>query len=81
LRHRQALRDVVREVISGAVRKKEATAHVRKWAEERIGSAERDRFREVAESELVGLHDGNATRYQVRPSEFARWRRRGEKER
>jgi hypothetical protein len=31
-------------------------------------------FREVAESELLSLHEGNFARYQIRPAEFAAWR-------
>ena len=39
-----------------------------------LSAAERERFREVAERELLGLHEGNFARYRVRPSEFAAWR-------
>lgn len=28
---------------------------------------------EIAETELLGLHEGNFARYQIRPSEFAAW--------
>jgi hypothetical protein len=31
-------------------------------------------FREVAETELLSLHEGNFARYVIRPSEFAAWR-------
>jgi hypothetical protein len=34
---------------------------------------EREPFREMAESDLLGLHEGNFARLQVRPSEFAAW--------
>jgi len=30
-------------------------------------------FREIAEDELLALHEGNFARYQVRPSEFQAW--------
>jgi hypothetical protein len=43
------------------------------WAQEKIGPAEREQFRDVAESELLGLHEGNFARYQIRPSEFVAW--------
>jgi hypothetical protein len=35
---------------------------------------DRETFREVAENELLGLHDGNFARYAIRPAEFAAWR-------
>jgi hypothetical protein len=34
---------------------------------------ERVRFREMAEAELLNLHEGNFARYRIRPSEFADW--------
>jgi hypothetical protein len=35
---------------------------------------DRARFIEAAETDLLGLHEGNFARYQVRPSEFDAWR-------
>jgi hypothetical protein len=37
-------------------------------------AAVRERFRETAEGELLGLHEGNFARCQIRPSEFDAWR-------
>ncbi len=74
LRHRVALREVVGAVVRGRMDKKQATKHVTTWTSEHIDVAERERFRETAESELLGLHEGNFARYQIRPSEFAAWR-------
>jgi hypothetical protein len=34
---------------------------------------ERERFREMAENDLLGLHEGNFARYQLRPAAFAAW--------
>jgi len=74
LRHRAALREVVGAVVRGRMDKKQAAKHVTTWTSEHIDAAERERFRETAESELLGLHEGNFARYQIRPSEFAAWR-------
>jgi hypothetical protein len=74
MRHRAALRDVVGAVVRGRMDKKQAAAHVGAWTQEHIGQEERERFREIAESELLALHEGNFARYQIRPSEFAAWR-------
>jgi hypothetical protein len=76
LRHREALRALVGEVVRGRMDKKSATAHVAAWSGEHIEAAEREKFREIAESELLALHEGNFARYQIRPSEFAAWRSR-----
>jgi hypothetical protein len=50
-----------------------AVARIGLWAEEHIVVDERERFREMAEAELLNLHKGNFARYQIRPSEFAAW--------
>jgi Fic family protein len=75
LRYRTALREIVGEVIHRRMDRKSAAAHVATWAEEKIDAADRDRFREVAESELLSLHEGNFARYQIKPSEFQDWQR------
>ena len=73
LRHRAALRDVVGAVVRGRMDKKHAAAHVAAWTREHIEADERAQFQEIAENELLGLHEGNFARYQIRPSEFAAW--------
>ena len=75
LRHRAALREIIGEVVRGRMDKKAAVAHVAAWAQGKIDAGERDRFREIAEGELLGLHEGNFARYQIRPSEFEAWQK------
>jgi hypothetical protein len=52
-----------------------ALARVESWAKENVEPDERERFREVAESELLGLHEGNFARYPVTRSEFQAWQK------
>ena len=73
MRHRTALREVVGAVVLGRMDKKQATAHVNAWTQERIDQQEGERFREIAERELLSLHEGNFARYQIKPSEFTAW--------
>src|SRR5665811_374108 len=70
LRHRAALREVIGEVVRGRMARTSAIEHVAAWAQKNIEVAGHDRFREIAECELLGLHEGNFARYQIRPSEF-----------
>ena len=75
LRHRAALRKIIGEVVRGRTDKRAAAAHLAAWAQGKIDAGERDRFREIAEGELFGLHEGNFARYQIRPSEFEAWQK------
>jgi len=74
LRHRQALKQVVSDVIREPMSQKVATGHIAAWATAHLPEADRARFAEVAETELMSIHDGNFARYQIRPSEFQAWK-------
>jgi len=73
LKHRSALRDTVSEIVRGGMDRKSVLAHIERRAREIAESSERERFREMAENDLLSLHEGNYARYQVRPSEFNDW--------
>lgn len=73
LRYRDALRAVVAEVVRGRMDRRTAATHVESWATGHVEEGDRSVFREVAETELLGLHEGNFARYAIRPGEFAAW--------
>lgn len=75
MRYRNALREVVADVVRAAMDKKQAAAHVASWAGEHIAEPDCERFRFIAERELLSLHQGNFARYRVTPSEFSTWHR------
>jgi Fic family protein len=72
-RHRDALRQLVGNIVRRRMSRKEASAHIAEWVKSNVATDEREIFREMAESDLLGLHEGNFARLQVRPSEFAAW--------
>lgn len=73
LKHRAAIRRLAGAVIRGGMDNRTAAAHIGAWTAQHIEEADRARFREVVERELLSLHEGNFSRYRVRPSEFAAW--------
>ncbi|HTP93990.1 MAG TPA: Fic family protein [Xanthobacteraceae bacterium] len=79
LRHRTDLREVVADVVRGGMDKKKAFSYVSAWTSEHIDANDRAHFQEVAESELLGLHEGNFARYRIRPAEFAAWQQQWNK--
>ena len=74
MRHRTALRELIGGIVRARMDEKQAAAEVEAWAVRHIDEAERERFREIAERELLSLHDGNFARYRIAPPEFAAWR-------
>jgi DNA-binding transcriptional ArsR family regulator len=74
-KHKAALQQIVGEVVRGRMGSKAAAAHITAWVEKNgILEAEREKLRDIVESELVSLHEGNFARYQIRPSEFEAWK-------
>jgi hypothetical protein len=73
LRHRDAIRQTVAEVVKSRMDKRSAVRYIRVLAAD-IGSAEdSQRFAEIVETELQRLHEGSIARYRLRPSEFTAW--------
>jgi hypothetical protein len=73
LRHREAMRQIIGDIVRRGMNRKAAASHLVSWVRENIPTDEQEKFREVAENELLGLHEGNFARYQIRPAEFAAW--------
>ena len=75
LRHRDALREVVAEIVRGGMGECASYGYIASQAETRVGQADREEFRDLAERELLGLHEGNFARHGITPAEFEAWRR------
>ena len=72
-KYRAALRQIVADVVRERLDRKVASTFLAQWTEKNIAPEDRERFREMAEAELLSLHEGNFARYQLRPAEFAGW--------
>ena len=76
LRYRAALREIVGEIVRGCMGRRAAFVHIATWAEANIEPADdREPFREMAERDILGLHEGNYARHRITPVEFDVWRR------
>jgi len=73
LRYRDRLRTTVRDIVRAPLDRQAARAHLTKVAHDEVQPEDQEQFIEIAETELLGLHEGNFARYQVRPSEFLAW--------
>jgi len=71
--HREALRQLVGDVVRRRMDRKEGSAHIAEWVKSNIAADEQGRFREMAEFDLLSLHEGNFARLQIRPREFSAW--------
>ncbi|WP_319549446.1 Fic family protein [Desulfogranum marinum] len=73
LRYRQQIKNLVAEVVRNCTDKQKAAHRIASYSETDIPSRDQSRFIEVVETELSNLHEGNFTRYGLRPLEFADW--------
>ena len=73
LKYRSALQDVIQNIVLERLNKKAAFNRIVQWAEQHIPQEDRQRFREVAENEVLSLHAGNFARYRIKPSQFSAW--------
>lgn len=75
LRYRDLIGEAIKAIVTDGMHKQQATAYIRKVADEKLNQADRMRFVEVVETELMSLHEGNMARYRIRPSGYANWQR------
>jgi len=73
LKHRETLRETVQTVVLERLDRKTAFSRIAALAGKNIVADERERFREIAENEVLGLHEGNFARYRIKPSQFRIW--------
>jgi hypothetical protein len=73
VRYRILRKETVALVVRGQMNKKSATAFIRKQAKDMVPNIDRMKFIEVVETELMNLHEGNISRYGLRPSEVEKW--------
>ena len=64
---------LIGEAVRDGVTLREAVLRSERWAREHAAEPDRERFREMVETELLGLNEGNFARFGLRPSEFRRW--------
>ncbi len=74
MRYREPMVKLIAEVVRSRLDKGRAAARVKAFALAWVPVDDRQRFIEVAETELLNLHEGNIARYRVRPTEFRDWR-------
>ena len=74
MKYRDALQIVVRELVTQPVPRKEIGKFIKAWSSRNIPVDDQNRFREVAEIEVISLHEGNFARFRIRHSEFTNWK-------
>lgn len=74
LKYRALICEAVRHVVQSAMNKGRASAWVQANAQALIDQADRERFVEAVDTELLNLTEYNIARHKLRPSEFIRWK-------
>jgi hypothetical protein len=77
LQYRALLHEVVAEVVRARPRPADVEPLLTRFAAQRVPQVDQLRFIAMASVEVESLHDGNFSRYGLRPSEFEAWLGRG----
>ncbi len=73
LRYRTMLTETIAEIVNAGMGKRTASAFIKRRCTDHLPQDDRARFTEVAETEIMNLHEGNIARYRLRPSVYQAW--------
>ncbi len=75
LKYRELIREIVRSIILDRVTADEVVQKIRDLIEKQnLPETDSSALFNLVETEIISLHDGNAARFKVRPSEFRAWK-------
>lgn len=74
-RHSALIAQTIRKAVQARMDKPAAAAHIHQQAAQALPEAERERFTEIVETDLLNLHEGNIARARVSPREFEAWQK------
>lgn len=75
LQYRDKIKSTVREIVLQKSDKEQANELIQNWTAHNIVDADRQKFVEIVESELLSLHVGNVQRYKISPKQFETWQK------
>lgn len=75
IKYRDALRYLIRDIVRNQLNKKEAKQRIDKWTKVMIEESDRKHFKEIVNSELQNIHEGNIAKFRIELSEFKNWQR------
>jgi hypothetical protein len=75
LRYRQQIALVIREIVELCLDRDAAFKAIERQADADVLLQDRIRFIELVKKELSSLHEGNIARYQIRPSQYEKWKK------
>jgi len=73
VRYRNEIKELVREIVTNKMNKQQATKFIQDWVYHNLEKADRIKFVETIEIELLDLHVGNIQRYKVSQNQFETW--------
>ena len=73
IKHREGVYHIAGETICASMNRKSVFEHIENWVKKNVESDDRETFGEIAENELIALHEGSCARYKVTLSEFQAW--------
>ena len=73
LQHRGLIAQTIREVVQARMDKLAAAAHIHQRAAQDLVTAQRPKFTEIVETDLLNLHEGNIARARLSACDLKAW--------
>jgi hypothetical protein len=73
IRYRTIRKETVATIVHQKMNKKSTILFIRKQAKNNIPEVDQIKFIEVIETELMNLHEGNSSRYGLKPADILLW--------
>lgn len=73
LKYREQIIEVIKHLIDHCLATHDSVTYLDTWTQTHIEPADRLRFKEVIETALLDLHEGNIARFKIRTAEFIKW--------
>lgn len=74
IKHHLGLRGIIQNIVQGRMDRRSAFAYIADWSSQYIDDSDQEKFREMAEGEVLALHENNFPYYQIREADFDAWK-------
>jgi Fic family protein len=74
LKYREAIKEAVSFIVLNTINSDNTSRELKAFSE-KVPQGDRAKFIEAVDMELLDLHEGNISRYRIKPSDFEKWKK------
>ena len=74
-KYEQEMQQLILLIVTEKQNKEQASYHIDEWTKKHIPTQDQDRFKEIIETHLLTMHEGNIANYKIKPEQFLAWQK------